>query len=624
MPRLDDKRIKTGKGMGADGEDFITAKELVEEFDSEVKKQWSVLHPQARVNESMYHGRHGLGLDGYHGSREDIYDLTEADLQNTVVNYLPRILDARVAIILEQDPVPLAFPNSAYGYDPLLGEFCTALLLWNHAETDMSNRVHSMVTNCQLGGKAGLQPVWENEAGPLNPLTGERGGAVDLRPLTVFSYADDGAELRSERSWCAFRATMTPHAAVGLLRENGVDDVDTGDLETEPVDEDFDDCAERVEVWEYWSRPGARFPRGLRLVCVGGHVAAATEFPYAHGRLPCATYSQRPVRSRSYGTTWMSDAVKVQLSYNMARAAKHRRVLAMKRVFILASSSIFDQLDTEGGGDDLRLLRASKDDRFEIVVIDDPKIEVFTQLERESLEGLERISGVPQESGFSRSQASTSAAKAIAFRAALLRMPFAGEIKAIESLLKEVGIQSLALMQEFAPDWLLAQIVGEHHAHLVDDFRAMDLDGLDIKISIGSATDETQQGQAAQAGGLALQGVDPERNFELARTGLRETVSEMAARDILHGQVNAALDGQDVRPDQRVPARLGATITEQLAAATVTEPNNELVVQLSRAYLQLARQQEQPPTPQQPDGSQAQPDLEALPGQNTTLAGIPL
>lgn len=627
MALKDNLQIKVPEGMGTDGGSIVNVEDYVAEVKGFVRQNWEKRHKQCRINEEYYHGNQWVSIDDDFQVAEHFGDLHPEEYEAYTRNYMAGIVDARTAMLLENAPAVRCWPNAAYGLDPALAEFCTSLLLWVYDQNELSESTHHVVHEGNLYGRAGWQIVWDNDIGPRNPANPEdRGGGVDFREINPFSFGSDGSDKEEDELWCGFRSLVDEFQAKKMLLDAGATQDEITQIQV--VHQDDGDDSEKtfrgVEVWEFWHKTSARFPDGLRIVEIGGKVAAATPFPYEHGMLPRATFFQRPKRGSSNGTSWLDDAVIVQHQHNTAITVKMRRIMALRKLYVMAPERVTKQLDDQGDRD-INIITATDRDFLETKTIDDPKVDLFTQVEDETLRGLENVAGVPREAAFSSEVAQSAAGKTIAYLSRLHQMRYAGEMLRIMKMITSAGKQTIALYQEFAPDWLLISIVGEQYAYMVDHFREMDLDGMDVVFDITSGVQESPAGVSAAAEDRMMQGDQSPQTMNESAMGMAETPMEAAVRVIVVRQVEGVLNGQPPTSDTGVDPAMAVPIVEQLAAQNAEHPNGGAVWELLELYKQQVfnvhnqAQQMVNPTPAGP-----QDDFAPQPGQVVGPGGIPV
>lgn len=627
--KLNDAKIKTAPGMGSSEHDYnyVVAKDLVDECMEIARYNWSTRRKQALLNEEFYHGNQWVSVGEDYSIDAESGGL-ESYITREMHNYLAGIVEARCALLLEGNPSIKAWPNSAYGFDPLLAEFATRLMNWVHLNNDVPSKLHEAVQSTQFCGRGGLQIVWDPDGGPEDPITFEPGGRVDFRPLDIWNYGSDGGEKDEDEMWVVFCSTIDLYAAKAMLMEAGYDDEAKMLQAGEPMPNGDRASQRGVPCHEFWFRGGPRFPAGLRVKVVGGHVAEINDrFPYEHGEPPRATYKTRPRRDDAHGTSWCDDVRKIQKQYNMALSIMMRRAYAMRHVYTLASNSIANHLN-EGDPDAPNFIPASMEDFIKSVSVDDPKSEIFEKLTELAMRAMENTSGVPREAAFAAEAAQSAAAKTIAYLARIHQMRFAPEVQRMIDMLQEAYRQTLSLLQDNAEDWLLIAMVGEDLGYLVEEFRDMDLNGLTVKLEMTLSDDESATGQAAKASDLALNGIAPEENAEIAEFGLRVTPYQAASETYVIRQAMEVMEGAaEATADTPIEPNIAVDTLEAFIAANSGEPGIENVYELMQLYKQARANQNFQQSPAA-DPSVAQPggrdDFQPLPGQATTIGGLPV
>lgn len=569
----------------------LRVKKLVEEcvrdhdlrFDQEVRAG-------AERNEHYILGEHFERRGGRRDANTLVPFRWKQGIPKIPRNYLRKLALTYAARIEEEQGTAKAWPNDLA--DIGKARVANAVIKHLHQQHDTPSVMFALALEAQAHSYVGMKTTWDTTAGPISPWTGQPMGSAVWDPLDCFQFGTSKDQRVENARWCFFRQPADYYEARHMLEEAGIHKAPRR-LPAENIGE----TSREVEVIEFWHRAGARIPRGLYAVMVGGWVTEARPFPYDHGELPLSVWKINERRDSPFGATHVDDAIHAQAYINQLVSTIAKLTWDAGDTRLLALKSIIARM--RGGNhmvpvDDVEAVsRGAK-----WLDMPDPPALLFAQLE-ETIKALHDLFGL-NEALLGRAAADSSG-KAIAYLNRLDGMALKGAVLNRNKFVLRYVKQAVALFQQYATEERVIVVAGQENALEAEAFTGADLAGLDIHFEGAPGSEHSSSVQAEEQDQLGMAGaIAPDVWAETRQTGLDETAFAGVQRKIVQAQVSATMHGIPQQADGTVDPAIAMQEIARAAAREVSagrgqhDPMLQALYALAAQYRQLGMQVQQP------------------------------
>ncbi len=327
---------------GAEGSDEgLTVLQLLEEYKQEYGRQRKLIE-EAEVRERIVLGEQWYGRDPFVETMTmDAVDVGAGVIQENLLypyclTYSARVNQGRVA--------PKGLPFAPTPDKVMAAEAVDRVLDYERHRCDENKIILNAAFLVQCHGDVYFYPTWSDRDGPhlvqqptLDDIGEQYDEAGNVVTETQWEYGGTVEEVIpapdywtdpcDEFERCSYvvvrRPALSPVYARKMLERAGFVDVVPPEDATLPRRNPSDLDVRGVEVFEMWSKPGARFKDGHYAVVVGGYVCKSVPYErdeqgrYIYdGELPGAVWKLGEIRGSPRGKTHVANAIHPQRLIN--------------------------------------------------------------------------------------------------------------------------------------------------------------------------------------------------------------------------------------------------------------------------------------------------------------------
>lgn len=484
-----------------------------------------------RANERLCMGDQFSLIGGY---RDGAYVVKQLD--PNIFDEMPRVavnkmqgLKMVFASLLNKSRISAtAFPATEEPEDTYRAEIGNAVIDFIIEEEGTAKKTHLLIQRACEHGSSALKVWYDAEE-----------DCVRWANVSIFDFLiDTEAEDYREAKWCAFQRW--------ICKEDAEEEFKAARIQKEITEQDYDavngEKHRGVECWELWHKPTREFPQGIFAMFVDKECVQAMEYPYAFDTdgkpeylLPIVIMKCREMRGSAYGTTNLTDCAAIQRIINEGNS----RILKLQR-------------DTAGAH--LRIPKRIKDG-FDASVFqtigydpDESPGDIGYTMPPDIPPGWERRveyfeSKMPEVMGLNQlttgDQNLTLSGVAMESIFALDAEKNADAAKSLEEAVLQAWRLTLALVAHYYTDQRKIKISNGTAMDIVA-FDGADIQGVDIRLEIGSELDKQDQVKQASVEGKVEKGTAGPDDLALARKapgiGLSKRIAQQIIDDFMAGQ----------------------------------------------------------------------------------------
>lgn len=414
--------------------------------------------------------------------------------------------------------------------------------------------------------------------------------------LTIFDYFTDGAKCLEDAEYVVIRRQFPKAKAKTILLSVGIED------EPEEISGHSRMTGTKtkyVEALEIYFKPAAdgRFANGLMVQIVDGHVTRAMDYPFTHGELPIVSFNVMDIPDEYYGSTWLEDAIPLQVGLNHTLQAISHRFELSRQVKLILSSGLRNKWNNVDGIDEVgEIIEAGNNDDVERghKFVDFPSIPAdIYQMAQIYEQSIDDVSGIADIASQGDAAAKTRNAKLVQFATEIDEQKSALTISNLDDCMVKVDRLVLELYRQYVTTERLVTMVGPDNSIGAEFFRASELAGVDVRLEPGPASSRTGAAMAADAEAKMQQGlVDPATGMELMDTGLSSTKGQAIAYNKMYAAVMQSITtGEVAQPDPMIMPNDAIKALRLLAKSEVVSQNPQaktMVLALMQQYTDMS------------------------------------